>query len=129
MTPVRAGGPSAVAESSWSTWACSAGSIVVTPHNCDVAFDLQFVPAGQRSWPGRAIARRSDWSISRCASTSIARACLTSSTMADVGSNGPRRIPAPTYAIDDQTAVKVADGTPSKSSPRGNWKLFAPGAV
>jgi len=35
------------------------------------------------------------------------------------------RIPAPTYAIDDQTAVKVIDGTVEVIS-EGDWKLFTP---
>ena len=33
------------------------------------------------------------------------------------------RIPAPTYAIDDETAIKVTDGTVEVIS-EGNWKLF-----
>ena len=35
------------------------------------------------------------------------------------------RIPAPTYAIDDQTAVSVVDGTVQVVS-EGQWKLFQP---
>lgn len=35
------------------------------------------------------------------------------------------RIPAPTYAIDDQTAIKVADGNIEIVS-EGNWHLFEP---
>jgi dipeptidase E len=35
------------------------------------------------------------------------------------------RIPAPTYAIDDETAIKVTDGTVEVVS-EGHWKLFAP---
>ena len=35
------------------------------------------------------------------------------------------RIPAPTYAIDDQTAIKVVDGTVEVVS-EGTWKLFNP---
>ena len=35
------------------------------------------------------------------------------------------RIPAPTYAIDDDTAVKVVDGTAEVVS-EGQWKLFQP---
>jgi dipeptidase E len=34
------------------------------------------------------------------------------------------RIPAPTYAIDDQTAVKVTDGAVEVVS-EGDWKLFS----
>ena len=35
------------------------------------------------------------------------------------------RIPAPTYLIDDQTAVRVADGAVDVVS-EGRWKLFTP---
>ena len=34
-------------------------------------------------------------------------------------------IPAPTYAIDDETAIKVIDRTVEVVS-EGNWKLFNP---
>jgi dipeptidase E len=35
------------------------------------------------------------------------------------------RLPVPVYAIDDQTAVKVSDGT-VKVVSEGHWKLFTP---
>jgi dipeptidase E len=35
------------------------------------------------------------------------------------------RLPVPTYAIDDQTAIKVTDGTVEIVS-EGHWKLFTP---
>jgi dipeptidase E len=35
------------------------------------------------------------------------------------------RIPAPTYAIDDQTAIKVTDGIVEVVS-EGHWTLFTP---
>jgi dipeptidase E len=35
------------------------------------------------------------------------------------------RLPVPTYAIDDETAVKVVDGTVEVVS-EGHWKLFNP---
>jgi dipeptidase E len=34
-------------------------------------------------------------------------------------------IPVPTYAIDDETAIKVADGRVEVVS-EGRWKLFTP---
>ena len=36
-----------------------------------------------------------------------------------------RRLPVPTYAIDDETAVKVTDDTVEVVS-EGHWKLFSP---
>ena len=38
------------------------------------------------------------------------------------------QVPVPTYAIDDQTAIKVVDDTLEVIS-EGNWKWFSPGAV
>ncbi len=38
------------------------------------------------------------------------------------------RIPVPTYAIDDQTAIKVVDGTVQVVS-EGLWKLFSPSSI
>jgi dipeptidase E len=38
------------------------------------------------------------------------------------------RIPAPTYAIDDETAIKVTDGTVEVVS-EGHWKLFTPSSA
>ena len=38
------------------------------------------------------------------------------------------RIPAPTYAIDDETAIKVTDGTVEVVS-EGRWKLFTPSSA
>jgi len=35
-------------------------------------------------------------------------------------------IPGPAYAIDDETAIKVIDGTVEVIS-EGHWKLFNPG--
>jgi len=35
------------------------------------------------------------------------------------------RIPVPTYAIDDQTAIKVVDGQVEVIS-EGHWKRFMP---
>jgi dipeptidase E len=35
------------------------------------------------------------------------------------------KLPVPTYAIDDQTAIKVIDGTVEVVS-EGHWKLFPP---
>jgi dipeptidase E len=35
------------------------------------------------------------------------------------------KLPVPVYAIDDQTALKVVDGTVAVVS-EGHWKLFTP---
>lgn len=49
---------------------------------------------------------------------------LPENTMADA-ERWAARIPGPAYAIDDQTAIKVTDGTVEVVS-EGHWKLFTP---
>jgi dipeptidase E len=49
---------------------------------------------------------------------------LPAKSMADA-ENWAASVPAPGYAIDDQTAIKVTDGTVEVVS-EGHWKLFTP---
>jgi dipeptidase E len=49
------------------------------------------------------------------------------SSMANVESMAAE-VPVPTYAIDDETAIKVVDGTAEVVS-EGRWKRFAPPAA
>jgi dipeptidase E len=51
---------------------------------------------------------------------------LPENTMADA-ERWAARIPGPAYAIDDETAIKVVDGTVEVVT-EGHWKLFTPGA-
>ena len=51
---------------------------------------------------------------------------LPENTMADA-ERWAARLPGPAYAIDDETAIKVVDGTVEVVT-EGHWKLFAPGA-
>jgi dipeptidase E len=100
----------------------SAGSIVLTPYNCDAEFDLQFVPEGSDQ------AREGDRALGLVDFTlrvHLDREGFEDSSMANV-ETWASDIPVPTYAIDDQTAIKVADGAIEVVS-EGNWKLFAPG--
>ena len=53
----------------------SAGSIVVTPYNCDAEFNLQYVPAGSEM--AEEATEPLGWSILRCACTWIARTSRT----------------------------------------------------
>ena len=46
------------------------------------------------------------------------------SSLANIG-KWASEIPVPTYAIDDETAIKVVDGTVEVVS-EGRWKLFKP---
>lgn len=51
---------------------------------------------------------------------------LPQNTMADA-EQWAAGMPLPAYAIDDETAIKVTDGSVEVVS-EGNWKLFAPGS-
>jgi dipeptidase E len=97
----------------------SAGSIAVTPYNCDAEFDRQFVPDG--SDMGSAAERAlglvdftiyphlDDEDMPDTARDSISRWAAT--------------IPVPTYAIDDDTAIAVVDGQERVVS-EGRWERF-----
>lgn len=97
----------------------SAGSIAVTPHNCDAEFDLEFVPEGSD------MALEADKALGLVDFTlypHLDRDPDTSLANIEKWASG---IPAPTYAIDDETAIKVIDGSVEVVS-EGNWKLFNP---
>jgi dipeptidase E len=100
----------------------SAGSIALTPYNCDAEFNLQYVPAGSDQ------AREGDRALGLvdfALRVHLDREGFEDSSMANV-EKWAAEIPVPTYAIDDQTAIKVADGAVEVVS-EGNWKLFTPG--
>ena len=97
----------------------SAGSIVMTPYNGDVEFNLQTIPEGSDA------TREGDRALGLVDFTvrvHVDREGFES--MADV-EKWAAGIPVPTYAIDDETAVRVIDGSPEVVS-EGNWKLFEP---
>jgi dipeptidase E len=92
----------------------SAGSIVVTPNNCDAEWNALISPTGSDealglveftlvphldhpSFPEKSLANVERWAAT---------------------------VPVPTYGIDDQTAIRVVDGTVEVVS-EGHWKLFA----
>ena len=97
----------------------SAGSIVMTPYNGDVEFNLQTLPEDSD------VAREGDRGLGLVDFTvrvHVDREGFES--MADV-ERWAAGIPVPTYAIDDETAIRVIDGSPEVVS-EGNWKLFEP---
>jgi dipeptidase E len=100
----------------------SAGSIAMTPYNCDAEFNLQFVPDGsdQAHEADRALGL-----VDFALRVHLDREGFEDSSMANVEKSAAD-IPVPTYAIDDQTAIKVANGAIEVVS-EGNWKLLAPG--
>jgi len=97
----------------------SAGSIVVTPYNCDAEFNLAFVP------PGSDMALDADRALGLvdfAVRVHLDREGFEDSTMANI-ERWATGIPIPTYAIDDQTAIQVTDGTVDVVS-EGQWRLF-----
>ena len=66
------------------------------------------------------------WSISRSSRTSTTRTCP-ANTMA-TAEQWAAGLSGPAYAIDDETAIKVVDGTVEVVS-EGHWKLFTPRAA
>lgn len=97
----------------------SAGSIVLTPYNCDAEFDLQFVPEGSDIGedPGAGLGL-----VDFAVRVHLDAEGFDDSTLAEV-EKWAAGIPAPTYAIDDESALKVMDGTVEVVS-EGNWKLL-----
>ena len=97
----------------------SAGSIVMTPHNGDVNFNLQTIPADS---PATREGDRGLGLVDFTLRVHVDREGFNS--MADVEEYASG-IPVPTYALDDESAIRVVDGTPEVVS-EGNWKLFEP---
>ena len=99
----------------------SAGSIAVTPYNCDFEFDLAFVPDGSD------MARGGDRALGLVDFTLYPH--LNHPDMEDTRLPNIEKwasgIPVPTYAIDDDTAIKVVDGTVEVIS-EGDWRLINP---
>ncbi|WP_250038401.1 Type 1 glutamine amidotransferase-like domain-containing protein [Paractinoplanes maris] len=99
----------------------SAGSIAVTPYNCDAEFDLQFVPDGSD------MAQGADRALGLVDFTLYPH--LNDPGMEDTALSNIQKwasgIPVPTYAIDDNTAIKAVDGTVEVIS-EGDWKLINP---
>lgn len=99
----------------------SAGSIVVTPFNCDAEFNLQFVPQDSD------MALGTDEALGLVDFTlypHLDDADMPDTALANIEA-WASGIPVPTYAIDDQTAIRVIDGTVDVVS-EGHWKLFSP---
>ena len=80
----------------------SAGSIVMTPYNCDAEFNLQYVPAGSdQAREGDRALGLVDFTLYRTSGSRGLRGLLLANI--EKWASG---IPVPTYAIDDQTAIK-----------------------
>jgi len=99
----------------------SAGSIAMTPYNCDAEFDLEFVPPGSDMAVG---ADRALGLVDFTLYPHLGREDMPDASLANIG-QWASGIPVPTYAIDDETAIKVVDGDVEVVS-EGSWKLFNP---
>ncbi|HEX3327699.1 MAG TPA: Type 1 glutamine amidotransferase-like domain-containing protein [Actinomycetota bacterium] len=101
----------------------SAGSIVVTPYNCDAEFDLEYVPAGSdQVLEGDRALGLVDFTLK----PHLDREEFPDASLANI-ERWASGIPVPTYAIDDETAIRVTDGGVEVVS-EGHWKLFTPSA-
>lgn len=99
----------------------SAGSIALTPYNPDAEFDLEFVPEGSDMAQG---AERALGLVDFTLYPHLDDPDMEDTTLVNI-EKWASGIPVPTYAIDDETAIMVVDGTVEVIS-EGNWKLFNP---
>jgi dipeptidase E len=104
----------------------SAGSIVVTPFNCDAAFNQERVP------PGHERGREGDRALGLVDFTlhphlDRAGEMFEDASMDNIAAEAVG-LPFPMYAIDDNTAIKVVDGNVEVVS-EGNWRVFNPGGA
>ncbi|GAB3537367.1 peptidase E [Arthrobacter tecti] len=97
----------------------SAGSIAVTPYNCDAEFDREFVP--EDSDMGRD-AERALGHVDIALYPHLGNPDMADTTLENIG-RWADRIPVPVYAIDDETALRVENGKIDVIS-EGTWKLF-----
>lgn len=101
---------------------CSAGSIVTTPYNFDAEFNLQFVPQGSdMALEGDRALGLVDFAV--CVHVDNPDPIFEDSSMTNV-EKWAAGMPVPTYAIDDESAIKVTGSTVEVVS-EGHWKLFA----
>jgi dipeptidase E len=101
---------------------CSAGSIVTTPYNTDAESNLRFVPPGsEMGLEGDRALGLVDFAL--CVHLDNPEPVHEDASMANAA-KWAAGVPVPTYAIDDETALKVSDSGVEVVS-EGHWKLFA----
>jgi dipeptidase E len=94
----------------------------MTPYNCDAEFNLQLVPAG--SDMAEKEGDRALGLVDFALRVHLDREGFDDSSLTNV-ERWAAGIPVPTYAIDDETAIKVTDATVEVVS-EGHWKLLTP---
>ncbi len=101
----------------------SAGSIATTPYNCDAEWNLRFVPPGSDMAMGSESAMGLvDFAL--WVHLDNPDPIFADNSVANI-EQWAAGVPVPTYAIDDQTAIKV-DGATVEVVSEGHWKLFTP---
>lgn len=100
---------------------CSAGSIVMTPYNCDAESNVQFVPSSIEDPQG---AETALGLVDFAMWVHIDNEKMPDNSLA-YAEQWAEGIPVPTYAIDDETAIKVVDGAIDIIS-EGHWELLEP---
>lgn len=99
----------------------SAGSIAMTPFNCDYESNLQFVPPGSDMGEGGEKALGFvDFAL--WVHLDNPDSIFEDHTEANI-EQWAATVAAPTYAIDDQTAIKIS-GDVIEVLSEGHWKLF-----
>lgn len=99
----------------------SAGAIAVTPHNPDVEFNVKFVPDGHEMAVG---GERCLGLVDFAVYPHLDLPEAWGAPLAEI-EEWAAGIPSPTYAIDDDTAIRVVDGKVDVIS-EGSWKLINP---
>ena len=99
----------------------SAGSIVLTPYNCDAEFDLQFVPEGSDMGEG---AGAGLGLVDFALRVHLDSEGFDDSTTAEV-EKWAAGIPAPTYAIDDE--IVELEEWDAVRVPPGTWRGYEAG--
>jgi dipeptidase E len=101
----------------------SAGSIALTPYNCDAESNVEFAA------PGTDIALYAERPLGLVDFTMWVHVgnpdpIFEDHTLENV-KNWSAAIPVPTYALDDQSAIKVTENSVEVIS-EGDWSLFSP---
>lgn len=97
----------------------SAGSIAVTPYNCDADFDREFVPDGSDMGEN---AERALGLVEFTVYPHLNDPDMEDTTLANI-TTWASTIPVPTYAIDDETAIAVVNGE-ARVVSEGEWALL-----
>jgi dipeptidase E len=98
---------------------CSAGSIVTTPYNVDAASNIHRVPPGHEMAEG---AERGLGLVDFAVCVHLDQEGFEDLATIKTWAAG---VPAPTYAIDNATAIRVIDGAIDVVS-EGHWELIPP---